>query len=359
LGVKKRLVWLAIPLAASAALLSLLTGCGGGGGGSTSPMPTPTVSVAVSPKTATVAPGAQQQFNAEVTGTANTAVTWQVNGTTGGNSTVGTISGSGLYTGPAAVPSGNSVMVTAVSQADATKNDSATVTISHPALASLNPDVTMAGVGGFSLTVNGAAFTSSSQVLFNGAATPTTFVSSSQLVAQIAASDVAQASPAVGYPVAVQTGTSQTAVMNFYVVPPVGPQGVSVTAGPATHVPTLNANPDGQGQPLVLSSVGIGNSAGVTGGQVSPGSSVTLLLVGSGIVPGTFYAVSGPKDVTVTQPVTSDFANCTSGNGGATTPCVKVTVSVSAAAVAGSRNIIVSNTQGELSAFVGGLSITE
>lgn len=359
MAVKKRLVWSALPLAASAALLSLLTGCGGGGGGSTSPTPAPTVSVAVSPKTATVAPGAQQQFSATVTGAANTAVTWQVNGTVGGNSTVGTISGSGLYTGPTVVPSGNSVMVTAVSQADATKNDSATVTISHPGLASLNPDVAMAGAGGLSLTVNGAAFTSSSQVLFNGAAKPTTFVSSSQLIAQIAASDVAQASPAVGYPVAVQTGSSTTAVMNFYVVPPVGPQGVSVTAGPATHVPTLIASPDGQGQPLVLSSVGIGNSAGVTGGEVSPGSSVTLLLVGGGIVPGTFYAVSGPKDVTVTQPLTSDFANCTGGNGGATTPCVKITASVSASAVAGPRNIIVSNTQGELSAFVGGLSITE
>jgi hypothetical protein len=38
------------------------------------------------------------QYTATVTGLANTAVTWEVNGVIGGNSKVGTITQKGLYT---------------------------------------------------------------------------------------------------------------------------------------------------------------------------------------------------------------------------------------------------------------------
>src|SRR5207253_3755042 len=62
------------------------------------------VSVTISPILATVAAGGTQQFSAVVQNTSNTAVTWQVNGVTGGNATVGTISSSGLYTAPGVVP---------------------------------------------------------------------------------------------------------------------------------------------------------------------------------------------------------------------------------------------------------------
>ena len=87
------------------------------------------VSVTISPASATVAAGGTQQFTATVENASNTAVTWQVNGVTGGNATAGTISSSGLYTAPGAVPSPAAVTITAVSQADATKSASAQVTI--------------------------------------------------------------------------------------------------------------------------------------------------------------------------------------------------------------------------------------
>jgi hypothetical protein len=106
----------------------LFISCGGGGGGGTTPPP-PVVRVVISPTTASVATGFTQQFTATVTGTTNTAVTWQVDGVTGGNSTVGTISTSGLYTAPASIPSPATVTVQAVSQADNTKTASATVTV--------------------------------------------------------------------------------------------------------------------------------------------------------------------------------------------------------------------------------------
>ena len=237
--------------------------------------------------------------------------------------------------------------------------------VTNATLSSVSPIVATAGSAGFTLTAKGAGFTPSSQVVFNGSVKTTTLVSASQITAAIAASDVAQASPAAGYPVTVQTGSSTTSAVHFFVVPPVGPQGVSVSAGGTTHAANIEVvpPPGNPSAPLSLTDVGVGSSAGVTGGEVKQGTSATLLLVGNGIVPGTFFFVTGGQgDVTVTQPVATDFATCSgssSGGGTSSTPCVNVTVSVSATAAPGPRNIIVTNPAGELAAFVGGLLITQ
>jgi hypothetical protein len=94
----------------------------------TSPAPS-NITVSVAPSNGTVSAGASQQFTATVTGTSNTAVTWQIDGITGGNSTLGTLSSSGLYTAPATPPAGGSVVVTATSAADSSKSSSATMLI--------------------------------------------------------------------------------------------------------------------------------------------------------------------------------------------------------------------------------------
>ena len=97
-------------LAAVASLVVLtMSACGGGGNPPTPNNPT----VTVSPATANVQEGSQQQFTATVSNTNDTTVTWQVNGITGGNATVGTITSAGLYTAPAAIPSPASVTITA------------------------------------------------------------------------------------------------------------------------------------------------------------------------------------------------------------------------------------------------------
>ncbi|HQR31679.1 MAG TPA: DUF1800 family protein [Blastocatellia bacterium] len=86
------------------------------------------ITVSISPLSASLAVGATQQFTATVGGTANTAVTWQVNNTIGGDAANGTISATGLYTAPQTLPV-SSITVTAVSQADATKKASASINI--------------------------------------------------------------------------------------------------------------------------------------------------------------------------------------------------------------------------------------
>jgi len=87
------------------------------------------VNVTISPTSITLAPGATQQFTATVTGTTNTSVTWAVDGLFSGNTTVGTISTSGLYTAPS---SSGTHTITATSAADSTKTGAASVTVTSP-----------------------------------------------------------------------------------------------------------------------------------------------------------------------------------------------------------------------------------
>jgi len=105
------------------AVLSLvaLEACGGGGG------MTPT-SVTVSPKLAEVAAGVQNQsFTATLTGGGTAAgVTWSVDGVVNGNTTVGAISSSGVYSAPATA---GTHTITATSVADTSKSDTATVAV--------------------------------------------------------------------------------------------------------------------------------------------------------------------------------------------------------------------------------------
>lgn len=109
-------------LALAVAYLGLLAACGG----SSSSAPAP-VSVSISPAAESVVTGGQQQFLASVAGgNGNTAVTWAVDGTTGGSAAVGVISSSGLYAAPAAAGT-HSVTVTSVQ--DPSKSASSTLAV--------------------------------------------------------------------------------------------------------------------------------------------------------------------------------------------------------------------------------------
>lgn len=141
----------------------------------------PVVSVAVTGATQ-VRVGATVQFAAAVANTSNTAVNWQVNGKTGGSSSTGTISSTGLYTPPTSVPTPDTVTITAVSQAVSAASGSLSEAILNPV-----PVVTSATASGvppsYTFTVNGTGFVGSSQILVQGTAVTTTFVSSTQLAA--------------------------------------------------------------------------------------------------------------------------------------------------------------------------------
>src|SRR5947199_6366784 len=82
--------------------------------------------VAISPPSITLQVGQSQQFSATVSGSSRQIVNWLANGILGGNSAVGTITASGLYTAPALAPSGP-VTVTAQSVQPNAPSASATV----------------------------------------------------------------------------------------------------------------------------------------------------------------------------------------------------------------------------------------
>src|SRR5436190_10484103 len=121
------------------------------------------VGVTISPASASVqAAGGTQTFTATVTNASNTGVTWRVNGVTGGNGTVGTISTSGVYTAPARVPTPAPVTGTAASVADPPRRGAAPVTTTSPpppVVAIAAPVAAIVPAGGtqaFSATVTNA-----------------------------------------------------------------------------------------------------------------------------------------------------------------------------------------------------------
>jgi hypothetical protein len=113
-------------LAASLGIPVLLTGCGGGSSSSNNVTVNP---VSISPANPSMGTGANLQFTATIDGSPTTAVNWQVNGTTGGSSSVGIITTAGLYIAPASPPGSGSINVTAVNQAASSQSASTTVTL--------------------------------------------------------------------------------------------------------------------------------------------------------------------------------------------------------------------------------------
>jgi DNA-binding beta-propeller fold protein YncE len=162
-----------------------------------------TIRVAVSPTSATIAPGDTYTLTANVTGTTNTAVTWEVNGIAGGDITDGFIvpgGGNGntaTYRAPLANPPG-SVTITAVSGFDPAESGTATVTIitsDAPTLTSAAPNLVGEGSAQQEVFLTGTNFTSNSMVMVGTppAPVPTLFLSTTLLHATIPASQLSVA----------------------------------------------------------------------------------------------------------------------------------------------------------------------
>lgn len=133
----------------------------------------PGISVTVSPVTDTLAANHRATLTAQINGTSNTTVNWNVNGIPGGNTTLGQICVTGSnpcqviasttastvdYLAPGSIPAPNPVSATAVSAADPSKSASAQITVINHVLVSVQPaNVTLAplAVQGFQASVLG------------------------------------------------------------------------------------------------------------------------------------------------------------------------------------------------------------
>lgn len=168
--------------------LAGLSGCSvsstnAGGGGGTTVQPAVTVSGAAATRL-----GATTQFSAAVTGSSSTAVTWQVNGVTGGSAATGLISTAGLYTAPAALPVPNTVTVGAVLTGSTSVSGTLSEAVWNPLPVMTSEAATQTGTGGAVLVdVRGSGFVSGAAIQVGGVPVATTVVSATELQASLAA----------------------------------------------------------------------------------------------------------------------------------------------------------------------------
>jgi len=126
-------------------------------------VPTSISSVSASCASTSLQVGQTTQCSAVVQGTGSysSSVNWSVNSTAGGNSTLGTISNTGLYTAPTTVPNPASVTITATSSSDTTKSASVLATIKLTiAISPQTPTIQLFHTQQFTATVTGVTNTS-------------------------------------------------------------------------------------------------------------------------------------------------------------------------------------------------------
>jgi hypothetical protein len=165
-----------------------------------------------------------------------------------------------------------------------------------PAIVSLSPNSANAGAAAFTLTVNGQNFVSGSSIQWNSNSITTTYVSSAQLQAQIAAADVASAGTAVLSVTNPAPGGGNSGEAEFTINPASNAvpsitflSPVSVNAGNSGFLLTVN------GANFISSSMVQWNGSAIATSYLSP----TQL---EAQIPGADVASAGSVDVTVFNP---------------------------------------------------------
>ena len=345
----------------------------------------PIVQVRISPLSASVALGGSTPFQASVTGSADTGVTWDVNGVIGGNSTVGTITPSisipdeASYSAPLSVAAGvTSVAVDAHSDAEPSAFATATVTfassssITPAAITLLAPSSATAGAaGGITLLVTGANFVPSSPgpgstILIGGAARATSCDSSSDCTTSLAAADLATAEQ-----LSIEVQNPDLSLSNnvsFVVIAaPTMPAQISLTAAAPTaagkDIVVADLSTAGSSAPpsdVNLNVVAIGTFDTSTDTCTLGASSVPLVRPASGAATENIcafsvsgldasyvYTVTGPSSPDVTISATAPL-----GLG-----IVQVTLLVPNAAATGARTLFIQNPALDVTAATGALDV--
>ncbi len=253
------------------------------------PIATQEVSVTVSPTAATLTVGSSQKFQAQITGTSNTAATWSVDGVNGGNATVGTISNTGNYIAPGTA---GSHTITATSVADPTKSASAKVTVQAEVSVTISPTTATVTVNSSQQFIANVTGTSNTAVTWSvdgvnsGNATVGTISNTGNYTAPgtagshtVTATSVADPTKSASAAVTVQENT----------------QNIVVTISPTTAMLAVKTT-----QQFTANVTGTTNTAvtwsvdGVTGGDTSVG---TITDTGSYTAPST----AGSHTVTATS----------------------------------------------------------
>jgi len=192
-----------------------------------------------------------------------------------------------------------------------------------PTISNIAPAAATAGGANFTLTVTGSNFIAASIVLWNGSSLPTTFISSTQLTAQVAASWIAtpgSTSVSVHNP----TGANNAAPATFTILTAASPTLTSlspagVVAGSQASTLTVNgggfvagATVQWNGSPLATAFAGATQlTAQVPAADIAAAGSATVTVFNPGRAPSnaltfTIFPASG------TQPVVQQVLNAAS-----------------------------------------------
>ena len=93
-----------------------------------------------------------------------------------------------------------------------------------------------------------------------------------------------------------------------------------------------------------------GGSAFDTGASIAQGATKTLLIFGAGLSGNEQIAISGPSDITISNP--QSIMSTTS------IPGIAFQAAVSSSAALGARTVIVTDSHGDIATFTGGLEVT-
>jgi YVTN family beta-propeller protein len=156
-----------------------------------------------------------------------------------------------------------------------------TITVPVPVLTAITPNSAAAGSAAFTMTLTGTTFISTSVAQWNGADLTTTFVSATQLTAQVPAADV------------LTVGTASVAVFT-----PLG-----VAPGVQARVHAQNAGPSGQTSNALTFTINAANPTPVLttlspSSATAGGAAFTLTVTGSGFVSGAIVQWNGMSLVT-------------------------------------------------------------
>lgn len=199
-----------------------------------------------------------------------TALAFYVNGVQGGNSEVGTINSKGLYSAPAIVPVPNSVTITSVATAHPNyPKGSVTLAIWNPI--PVISSVTPSGFpeGNTQIAVSGSQFVYGAQVMWNGKAVDTAYISSQELAATIPAPNPGTFPLLVSNP---DPGSATSKTLNVQVAP--GQVKLTIQANNGTDVRVRNS------LGLGLNVTGTSNTGvsvainGIAGGNSTVGTAV-------------------------------------------------------------------------------------
>ncbi len=192
-----------------------------------------------------------------------------------------------------------------------------------PTISSLSPSPVTARSGAFILTVNGTNFVSSSQVRFNGATRPTTFISNTQLQAQLAAGDIATAGNKT---ITVRTTAALTSVAFQLVVNNPGTPVLSAIS-PAT------ATTGGPGFTLVVTGTGFVSDSQVRVNGINRNTTFVSSTRLTATVPANVIATAGNKPVQVVTPNPGGGTSATTLSIVVTNPPAPVVTSISPSTV--------------------------